>query len=248
MIVGVAACIWLRVLLTTYMMMCVFVHSEEGPHCTVCLCEYEQGEMLRQLPCSHDFHLKCIDLWLSNHTTCPICRGAVVPETQGDQPPVRVSCCCCSVLISILWCAQAIEMQVMGGEAATQEEASQQDVPASPSSPPPSRGWRWPWSSAQPAADVEDAAPSSEQAVDASPAEEAGGAGWRRGGLRVRASSDADGASVPLRPEDSTAGVGHAAAPDVADVVRHGGMLERMRGWFATSSAGASSGQQHHMV
>lgn len=202
--------------------------------------------MLRQLPCSHDFHLKCIDLWLSNHTTCPICRGAVAPDLDTAQPvrkPVATTHHCTPVLLVQ---GPAIEMQTMGGAAAPPEdEVPQQQPPSSPS-----RGWRWPWSSPR-AAGGEDAAASSEQGVDDAAGDvaesEAAGTGWRRGGLRVRADSDADGASVPLRPEDSTAGVGHEAAPDAADV-RHGGVVERVRGWFGRSSGGAAAGQQHHMV
>ena len=37
--------------------------EEEGdePQCTVCLCEYEEGERITQLPCKHDFHSTCIN-------------------------------------------------------------------------------------------------------------------------------------------------------------------------------------------
>ena len=36
--------------------------SEDEKACSVCLCEYEDGDIIRQLlPCRHDFHCKCID-------------------------------------------------------------------------------------------------------------------------------------------------------------------------------------------
>ncbi len=47
----------------------------------MCLGEYDAGELLRRLPrCGHDFHLKCIDAWLSQHSTCPNCRAPLVPD------------------------------------------------------------------------------------------------------------------------------------------------------------------------
>lgn len=46
----------------------------------MCLGEYEMDEMLRRLPtCKHEFHLACIDEWLSRHITCPMCRCSLLP-------------------------------------------------------------------------------------------------------------------------------------------------------------------------
>ena len=61
------------------------INSEGLPSCAVCLCAYEEGEMMRRLPCNHEFHLKCIDQWLTQRTTCPMCRVALVSE--GDDAP-----------------------------------------------------------------------------------------------------------------------------------------------------------------
>ena len=60
---------------------------QEAASCAVCLAEYEAGEMLRQLPpCGHEFHLACIDPWLSNHTTCPMCRCSLLPPPVAQVP------------------------------------------------------------------------------------------------------------------------------------------------------------------
>ena len=49
----------------------------------MCLADYEDGEVITTLPqCSHNFHQECITLWLSQHTTCPMCRTSLAP-----QPP-----------------------------------------------------------------------------------------------------------------------------------------------------------------
>jgi len=51
----------------------------ELPCCSICLCDYQDSELLRQLPCSHEFHQTCVDKWMASHDTCPICRAPLVP-------------------------------------------------------------------------------------------------------------------------------------------------------------------------
>ncbi|URE44325.1 RING-H2 finger protein [Musa troglodytarum] len=48
--------------------------------CSICLCEYREGEMLRMIPdCRHYFHLLCIDVWLRLNASCPVCRTSPLP-------------------------------------------------------------------------------------------------------------------------------------------------------------------------
>lgn len=49
-------------------------HKNDEPSCCICLCEYEEGEMLNQLACGHVYHRECIHSWCENHTRCPLCN------------------------------------------------------------------------------------------------------------------------------------------------------------------------------
>uniref|UniRef100_A0A452ZLZ1 RING-type domain-containing protein n=1 Tax=Aegilops tauschii subsp. strangulata TaxID=200361 RepID=A0A452ZLZ1_AEGTS len=48
--------------------------------CSICLCEYRDGEMQRIMPeCRHRFHLMCLDAWLRRSASCPVCRNSPIP-------------------------------------------------------------------------------------------------------------------------------------------------------------------------
>lgn len=42
--------------------------------CCICLAKYKEREEVRQLPCSHLFHLRCVDQWLRIISSCPLCK------------------------------------------------------------------------------------------------------------------------------------------------------------------------------
>jgi len=48
--------------------------------CPICMTDFEQGEGLRWLQCTHHFHQECIDKWLAVGVTCPVCKCEVARE------------------------------------------------------------------------------------------------------------------------------------------------------------------------
>ncbi|XP_071717733.1 E3 ubiquitin-protein ligase At1g63170-like [Rutidosis leptorrhynchoides] len=57
--------------------------SEEDAECCICLCSYDDGTELRELPCCHHFHATCIDKWLYINATCPLCKFNILKN--GNQ-------------------------------------------------------------------------------------------------------------------------------------------------------------------
>ncbi|XP_038630767.1 E3 ubiquitin-protein ligase RNF128 isoform X1 [Scyliorhinus canicula] len=51
--------------------------QETGPDadsCAVCIDAYKPNDVVRILTCNHIFHKNCIDPWLLEHRTCPMCK------------------------------------------------------------------------------------------------------------------------------------------------------------------------------
>ncbi|XP_048227376.1 RING-H2 finger protein ATL7 isoform X1 [Ricinus communis] len=63
--------------------------SVKDTQCPVCLGDYQAEDRLQQIPaCGHTFHMVCIDHWLANHTTCPLCRlSLVAPAKVPTESP-----------------------------------------------------------------------------------------------------------------------------------------------------------------
>lgn len=57
--------------------------APEDLQCPICLVEYEEWEVLRQLPfCGHIFHTLCVGAWFEKQTTCPVCRMSMSELTE----------------------------------------------------------------------------------------------------------------------------------------------------------------------
>ena len=35
-------------------------------------------QLVRTLPCDHEFHCECVDRWLLAKRTCPLCKGNII--------------------------------------------------------------------------------------------------------------------------------------------------------------------------
>jgi len=54
-----------------------FQNGDPPGQCSVCLMEFEHGESLRKLECTHRFHMHCVDQWLFQSGQCPVCKHRV---------------------------------------------------------------------------------------------------------------------------------------------------------------------------
>jgi hypothetical protein len=52
--------------------------KELDADCPVCIDPYRAGDIVRMLPCRHVFHKTCVDPWLLEHRTCPMCKSDIL--------------------------------------------------------------------------------------------------------------------------------------------------------------------------
>ncbi|XP_049576294.1 RING finger protein 150a isoform X2 [Syngnathus scovelli] len=63
--------------------------------CAVCIEPYKPNDVVRVLPCRHVFHKHCVDPWLHDHQTCPMCKMNILKalgillnvDCQDESPP-----------------------------------------------------------------------------------------------------------------------------------------------------------------
>lgn len=52
--------------------------------CLICLEDFKKSMIVCEMPCSHYFHVPCIETWCKNNKTCPLCKH------EMNEPAVEV--------------------------------------------------------------------------------------------------------------------------------------------------------------
>ncbi|KAL1922660.1 uncharacterized protein VTP21DRAFT_10199 [Calcarisporiella thermophila] len=61
--------------------------SNEPDECVICLVEYQEGDEIRIMPCRHEFHTACVDIWLTTwKRNCPICKYSLGDGMSEETP------------------------------------------------------------------------------------------------------------------------------------------------------------------
>mmetsp|Transcript_11733 Transcript_11733/g.13502 ORF Transcript_11733/g.13502 Transcript_11733/m.13502 type:complete len:453 (+) Transcript_11733:289-1647(+) len=56
----------------------------ECDNCVICLCEFDESDLVTVLPCRHIYHKDCIEPWLTSKSAlCPMCKQSILPS--GDS-------------------------------------------------------------------------------------------------------------------------------------------------------------------
>ncbi|KAI8071726.1 hypothetical protein BC940DRAFT_293555 [Gongronella butleri] len=65
--------------------------NDDNAHdeCAICLEDYVDEDLLRVLPCKHEFHTRCVDAWLTGHKRyCPVCKHDVCRKEANENTPL----------------------------------------------------------------------------------------------------------------------------------------------------------------
>ncbi|KAK5918469.1 hypothetical protein CgunFtcFv8_003232 [Champsocephalus gunnari] len=67
--------------------------SNSSPVCAICLDDFLDGQHLRIISCAHEFHKECVDPWLLQHRTCPLCMHNIMGTERQPQRTSRQNIC-----------------------------------------------------------------------------------------------------------------------------------------------------------
>lgn len=63
--------------------------SPEDAECCICLTRYKDNEHLKELPCTHLFHVGCVAQWLKINSSCPLCKRPLIGSRDMNDPISR---------------------------------------------------------------------------------------------------------------------------------------------------------------
>ncbi|KAM8910072.1 E3 ubiquitin-protein ligase RNF130 [Spinachia spinachia] len=98
-------------------------------HCAVCIEAYQLNDVVRILPCKHVFHKVCVDPWLNEHCTCPMCKLNIL-KALGIMTTLP---CVDSVVLDV----ERLRVgQASGGQRVRLGESNQPSISLEPRSQP----------------------------------------------------------------------------------------------------------------
>ena len=50
--------------------------------CPICLAKYKGSDIIKEFPCKHIFHKKCILKWLKQSNKCPLCNHDITEDIK----------------------------------------------------------------------------------------------------------------------------------------------------------------------
>mmetsp|Transcript_27514 Transcript_27514/g.75772 ORF Transcript_27514/g.75772 Transcript_27514/m.75772 type:complete len:365 (+) Transcript_27514:124-1218(+) len=57
-------------------------------HCAICLQDFESGDKIGDISCSHVFHSDCLKSWIQRKNYCPLCQQNLArPRSREDEEP-----------------------------------------------------------------------------------------------------------------------------------------------------------------
>lgn len=66
------------------------IHNREEIQCSICMEMIDRGAK-KTLNCNHGFHTTCVNTWLTDNNTCPLCRAVQEEPAEPDTVTSRYS-------------------------------------------------------------------------------------------------------------------------------------------------------------
>ena len=69
--------------------------TDTNDTCSICVSDYQDGDLIAEMPCGHKFHKECIHPWLRNNINCnvnpncPLCREKLGVKYHRDGDIVK---------------------------------------------------------------------------------------------------------------------------------------------------------------
>tara|TARA_B100001094_G_scaffold160520_1_gene155265 strand:- start:188 stop:445 length:258 start_codon:yes stop_codon:yes gene_type:complete len=57
--------------------------------CAICLDNDNHNIRKRKLNCGHKYHFSCIETWLKNNKTCPLCKKETLPLKEQLEKDLK---------------------------------------------------------------------------------------------------------------------------------------------------------------